>query len=126
MTTTWANKSAAVNHRPALQSDGSDSLSAILAADRAFPAAVAGAWAFGGNEAFAMKHLLSSPDSAQIGLVQSLLDANGIPYELRNEAVSQAAAGLPFMTELWVLRDEEYEEARRLIQSEDSACTKPE
>jgi hypothetical protein len=29
------------NRRPALQSDGSDNLSAIVAADRAFPAAVA-------------------------------------------------------------------------------------
>jgi hypothetical protein len=35
------NKSAAANRRPALQSDGSDNLSAIVAADRAFPAAVA-------------------------------------------------------------------------------------
>ncbi len=41
------NQGAAANHRPAWQSDGSDNLSATLAADRAFPAAVAelGRWA---------------------------------------------------------------------------------
>jgi NADPH:quinone reductase-like Zn-dependent oxidoreductase len=38
---TRANKSAAANRRPAGQSDGSGNLSAIVAADRAFPAAVA-------------------------------------------------------------------------------------
>jgi len=37
----WPNQGAAANRRPAGQSDGSDNLSAPLAADRAFPAAVA-------------------------------------------------------------------------------------
>jgi len=41
MTTTWPNKGAAANRRPAGQLDGSDNLSATVAADRAFPAAVA-------------------------------------------------------------------------------------
>ena len=36
-----SNKSAAANRRPAGQSDGSDNMSAIVAADPAFPAAVA-------------------------------------------------------------------------------------
>lgn len=62
-----------------------------------------------------MKQVFSSPDSAQIGLAQSLLEASGIAYEVRNEAVSQAMFGVPFDTELWVLRDEDYEEARGLI-----------
>lgn len=35
------NQSAAANRRPAGQSDGSGNLAAIVAADRAFPAAVA-------------------------------------------------------------------------------------
>ena len=35
------NQSAAANRRPAGQPDGSGNLSAIVAADRAFPAAVA-------------------------------------------------------------------------------------
>ena len=63
-----------------------------------------------------MKYLLSSPDPARVGLVQSLLDAAGIEWEVRNEAVSQAEIGMPFITELWVLRDEDYQSARDLIQ----------
>ena len=65
-----------------------------------------------------MRYLLSSPDPARIGLAQSLLDAAGIEWEVRNEAVSQTEIGMPFATELWVLRDEDYEAARDLINSE--------
>ena len=38
---TMPNQSAAANRRPALQSDGAGNLAAIVAADRAFSAAVA-------------------------------------------------------------------------------------
>jgi hypothetical protein len=41
MTKTWSNKSAAANRRPAGQLSGSGNLFATIAADRAFPAAVA-------------------------------------------------------------------------------------
>ena len=41
MTIVCANQSAAANRRPAGQSDGSGNLFATVAADRAFPAAVA-------------------------------------------------------------------------------------
>ena len=58
-----------------------------------------------------MKQVFASPDSARVGLAQSLLDPADI-RELRNDAISQAMPGMPFMTELWVLRDEEYDEAR--------------
>jgi len=64
-----------------------------------------------------MKYLMSSPDSAQVGLAQSLLDAAGIEWELRNQAVSQAEIGLPFATELWVLHDEDYKSAYELLQA---------
>ena len=64
-----------------------------------------------------MKQVFSSPDSAQIGLSRSRLDAAGIACEVRNEAVSQAMPGMPFIAELWVLRDEDYEDARCLILS---------
>jgi hypothetical protein len=40
-TTLWPNQGAAANRRPAGQLDGSGNLFAIVAADRAFPAAVA-------------------------------------------------------------------------------------
>jgi hypothetical protein len=41
MTMTWPNQSAAANRRPAGQLDGAGNLFATVAADRAFPAAVA-------------------------------------------------------------------------------------
>jgi hypothetical protein len=50
-------------------------------------------------------------------LAQSLLDAAGIEWEVRNEAVSQTEIGMPFATELWVLRDEDLEAARDLLKS---------
>jgi hypothetical protein len=64
-----------------------------------------------------MKRLFSSPDSAGVGLAQSILDVAGIACEVRNDAVSQAVPGAPFNAELWVLRDEDYAEARRLVRS---------
>jgi hypothetical protein len=68
-----------------------------------------------------MKQVFSSPDSAQVGLAQSILDAAGITCEVRNDAVSQAMWAIPFIPELWVVRDEDYEEARRLVSSVGSA-----
>jgi hypothetical protein len=65
-----------------------------------------------------MKQVFSSPDSAQIGLAHSLLDAAGIACEVRNDAVSQVMPGMSFVTELWVLKDDDCEEARRLIRGE--------
>jgi hypothetical protein len=74
-----------------------------------------------------MKQVLASPDSTQIGLAHSILDAAGIACEVRNDAVSQAMPGMPFVPELWVLRDEDYAEARRLVVSTGSAdAAKPE
>ena len=62
-----------------------------------------------------MKRILSSPDSGHIALIRSLLDAAAIPYEVRNHAVSQVAAGfVVFDEELWV-QENDYEDAARLI-----------
>jgi hypothetical protein len=66
-----SNQSAAANRRPAGQLDGSGNLSAIVAADRAFPAAVAelGRWAHGLLPCLslrwcrAMRALLKSPNT---------------------------------------------------------------
>jgi len=62
-----------------------------------------------------MKRLFSSPNSAEIGLLRSRLEATGIPCELRNECLSQAMPGTPFDSELWVLDDEDYREACELL-----------
>jgi hypothetical protein len=72
---------------------------------------------FGEPQTAFMKYLLSSTEPVRIGLAQSALDAAGIEWEVRNEAVSQAELGMPFATELWVLHDEDYEAARDLVQS---------
>jgi hypothetical protein len=69
------------------------------------------------NHRVVMKLILSCPDVAQISLAQSLLEAAGIDCEVRNEALSQVIPGIPFTTELWVLRDEAFEEARSLCLS---------
>jgi hypothetical protein len=58
-----------------------------------------------------MKPVFSSPDSAGVGLAQSILEAAGIACEVRNDAVSQSVPGAPFNPELWVLRDADYEES---------------
>jgi hypothetical protein len=62
-----------------------------------------------------MKLVFTSPNSARVGLVRSILESAEIPCEVRNEAVSQAMMGMEFSPELWVLRDEDYDEAKRVI-----------
>jgi hypothetical protein len=66
-------------------------------------------------ESAGMKQAFSSPDSAGIGLAQSILDAAGIACEVRNDGVSKSVPGAPFNAELWVLRDADYEVARRFV-----------
>ena len=62
-----------------------------------------------------MRHIFSSPDSAEIGFVHSHLKAAGIPCEVHNQAASQAIPAFHFVAELWVLRSQDYEHARRLL-----------
>ncbi len=47
--------------------------------------------------------------------MQSILDSADIPCEVRNEAVSQVMIGTQFAPELWILRDEDYDEATQVI-----------
>jgi hypothetical protein len=65
-----------------------------------------------------MKRILASLNSAEIGLAQSRLEAAKIPWELRNDLVSQAIPTTPFAPELWV-RDEDYETAMELLAAVD-------
>jgi hypothetical protein len=62
-----------------------------------------------------MKRLFSSPDSAEIGVVRSRLEALGIGCEIRNEHSSSAMLGAPFYPELWVLDDAQFSEAGELL-----------
>ena len=68
-----------------------------------------------------MKKIFSSLNSAQVGLAQSRLEAAGIDCEVRNESLSQVIPGMPFAAELWVLLDEDYDDARQLIGLEGNA-----
>jgi hypothetical protein len=61
-----------------------------------------------------MKKLFTSPDSAQMGLARSVLEAADIACEVRNEGVSQTIPSAAFAAELWV-NDEDFEEASRLL-----------
>jgi hypothetical protein len=62
-----------------------------------------------------MKRLISSPDSAEIGLLRSRLEAAGIECETRNDYLSAAMPGAPFYPEIWVLNDEKFAEAGELL-----------
>ena len=62
-----------------------------------------------------MKQLFASPDSVQMGLFRSRLEAAGIACEMRNEHLSQAMPGTPFDPELWVLDDAQFAESSALL-----------
>jgi hypothetical protein len=62
-----------------------------------------------------MKPLFSSSNSAEIGLIRSRLQAAGIDCELRNEHLFAALPGAPFYPELWILNDENFDEAAELL-----------
>jgi len=47
--------------------------------------------------------------------MQGILNSANIPCEIRNDVVSQVMIGVPFAPELWVLRDEDYEDAAALV-----------
>jgi len=64
-----------------------------------------------------MTLIYSSPNSAEIGLLKSRLEGAGIACEMRNEVGAQVLIGGEFNPELWVLEDEQYQEARELIQA---------
>jgi hypothetical protein len=60
-----------------------------------------------------VKRIYSSSDSAQLGLLANRLQAAGIECEVRSE--SQIIPGIPFGPELWVLNDQDFDEASELI-----------
>ena len=62
-----------------------------------------------------MKRIYSSSDSAELGLLASRLQAAGIDCEVRSE--SQVIPGIPFGPELWVLNDEDFDEASELMKA---------
>lgn len=72
-----------------------------------------------------MKKVFTSQDSAQVGLMQSVLQEAGIPCEIRNDMVAQVIPVPLFAAELWVVRDEDQDEADKLITAFHSAPQEP-
>jgi hypothetical protein len=61
-----------------------------------------------------MRLVYSSGNGGEFALVRSVLGAAQIPYETRNEGISQAMPTLPFEPEIWVA-EERFDEVRALI-----------
>ena len=63
-----------------------------------------------------MKRVFSSPDSVEVGLRESVLEAANILYEVRNVTMSELAGpSLVNPMEIWILHDEDYEAAVGLL-----------
>lgn len=65
-----------------------------------------------------MKKVLTSPESAELGLFQNMLTEANIPCEARNVNAYGFVVlpGSPFFPELWILNDEDYDKAHDLIE----------
>jgi hypothetical protein len=61
-----------------------------------------------------MKQLFSSPDSVEMVVLRSRLEAAGIECEMRNEHMSPAMRCTPFDLELWVWNSQ-FDEASELL-----------
>lgn len=76
-----------------------------------------------------MKRVFSSESLAEVGHFRNLLEQAGIPCLIKNEQLSGALGEIPFLEclpELWVLRDEEAQRARRLIDQQREPVVAPE
>ena len=65
-----------------------------------------------------MKKLFSSVNVAEIGLLKTLLEQEGIACATRNEQLSLTVGPVPFLEnypELWIVNDEDTDRAQELI-----------
>ncbi len=65
-----------------------------------------------------MRQLYTSPNTALVNHLRSILDSLGIPCRVRGEFLSAAVGELPPIecwAELWVLDDDRYDEAAEVI-----------
>lgn len=73
-----------------------------------------------------MKKIFSSPQYDEAGILQSVLEQQGIECVMLDECESRANAGIPCISnyiELWIVQDSIYEKAR-LIVDEWLSCKK--
>jgi hypothetical protein len=64
-----------------------------------------------------MKRLIASANSAELGLLKSRLEAEGIPCHIRNEQTSQVIPTTAFAAELCVLDEADYPRAVELCEA---------
>jgi hypothetical protein len=65
-----------------------------------------------------VRKLLSSVNFAEVGLLKSIFEQEGIACVIRNEQIGIASGGVPFTDcypELWVLHDEDFDKAQGLL-----------
>lgn len=65
-----------------------------------------------------MKKVTSADTVVMINHYKNILEAEGIPCQIRNEHLNQIYGEMPFTEvwpELWVLRDIDYDRAKQLI-----------
>lgn len=65
-----------------------------------------------------MRRLFASLNLVQVGLLRSLLEAEGIACQTRNEQIASAAGAIPFLAccpELWVVHDDDFARAEELL-----------
>jgi hypothetical protein len=75
-----------------------------------------------------MKLVFDHIDFTAVGHVRGLLEAEGIPCEIRNEGGSGAAGELPFTQvypELWILDNRDEARARAIIRDFRESATPP-
>lgn len=75
-----------------------------------------------------MKLVFDHIDFTAVGHVRGLLEAEGIPCEIRNEGGSGAAGELPFTQvypELWILNDRDETRARAIVRDFRESATPP-
>ena len=72
----------------------------------------------GGGVLLSEAHLGGYPTPLEVGLFDSILQSNGIPTVIQNQNLSSPAGDVPFTTffpELWVLEDNDYDQAVALL-----------
>ena len=63
-----------------------------------------------------MKKLTSAPALVTLHHYRNLLEAEGIPTEIKNEHFGSLLGGMPLTeTQLWVVNDLDYDRAKQLI-----------
>ncbi len=64
-----------------------------------------------------MKQVFTSQDSAQVGLMQSVLETAGIACEVRNDMVARMIPAPLFAPQLWIVNDDDQVEAEQVIEA---------